>query len=141
MGNCFYFRMVSGASLLSQAEDEWFLCPLLSTENLRQTAGRPLPPVRDKGGGQGREGQSVLALWEGEGVPSEKLFASPLKWDAPREEGGTSKRAAWRDWRGSARGGRAFLSLVGHPLRQQTYGSSFAVGRAQGRWWGSDGEQ
>ena len=24
MGNCFYFRMVSGASPLSQAEDEWF---------------------------------------------------------------------------------------------------------------------
>lgn len=33
----------------------------------------------------------MLALWEGEGVPSEKLFASPLKWDAPREEGGTSR--------------------------------------------------
>lgn len=64
---------------------------VLSTENLRQMAGRPLPPVRGKGGGQGREGQSVLALWEGEGVPSEKLFASPLKWDAPREEGGTSR--------------------------------------------------
>lgn len=108
------------------------LSPLLSTENLRQTAGRPLPPVRGKGGGQGREGQSVLALWEGEGVPSEKLFASPLKWDAPREEGGTSREQRG-DWRGSARGGQAFLSLVGHPLRQQTYGSSFAVGRAQGR--------
>lgn len=53
--------------------------------------GRPLPPVRGKGGGQGREGQSVLALWEGEGVPSKQLFAFPLKCDASREEGGTSR--------------------------------------------------
>lgn len=91
MGNCFYFRMVSGASLLSQAEDEWFSVHCFPEKSFRQMVGRPPAPVRGKGGGQGREGQSVLALWEGEGVPSEKLFAFPLKWDASREGGGTSR--------------------------------------------------
>ena len=63
MGNCFYFRMVSGASLLSQAEDEWFSVHCFPEKSFRQMVDRPPAPVRGKGGGQGREGQSVLALW------------------------------------------------------------------------------
>lgn len=76
-------------------------------------------PVRGKGGGQGREGQSVLALWEGEGVPvsSSLLFLSNEM--LPREEGGTQEQP--RETGGVLQEGDGHsFPLVGHPLRQQT---------------------